>query len=148
MRISPQPAAYLQRAAQHYAQLVPTHPMEVEEWADALAACRQLTSDLIYQGQWPAQAIPEAANSKPEEPEANGGLTKSEQLVSQDLVQFWNSLPQAGHAAALATAVHTCQSTLQSRILRRLYPDYWVSTPGSLQRDAQVERERWKSPRS
>ena len=143
MRISPQAAAYWQRAADDYARLVPTHPMEAEEWHDGLAACRQLATDLVYQGQWPAQASPEGSLPEPGEPEANGGLTRSEQQVSHDLVQFWNSLPQAGHVAAMATAVHSCQSALQSRILRRLHPDYWVSTPGSLQRDAQFEKERW-----
>lgn len=137
------PAAYLTRAAENYTRLVPTHPMEAAEWQDGLDACRQLAADLVFQGKWPEVTPGPPAIPPVKEPESQGGLTRSEQLVSHDLVQFWNSLPQAGHVTAVASAVHACQSTLQSRILRRLYPDYWMSTPNSLQQDAQAERERW-----
>ncbi|MBN9418096.1 hypothetical protein ABS71_09825 [bacterium SCN 62-11] len=122
---------YLERAAANYAKMVPTHPMEKQEFSEALEACRELTD------QFEPTALKDL--EAPGEPAKNGGLTRSEQLVSQDLVNFWNCLPQGGHSAAVATAVHHCQSALQSRILRRDYPNYWMSTPGSLQQDAQNE---------
>ncbi len=124
---------YLDRAAAHYAKLVPTHPMEKQEFSAALQSCRDLTDQF--------QPTAEIELSPPGAPEKNGGLTRTEQLISQDLVNFWNCLPQAGHSAAVATAVHHCQSALQSRILRRAYPDYWMSTPGSLQQDARNEEK-------
>lgn len=122
---------YLERAAANYAKMVPTHPMEKQEFSEALESCRQLTD------QFEPTALKEL--EAPGEPAQNGGLTRSEQLVSQDLVNFWNCLPQGGHSAAVATAVHHCQSALQSRILRRDYPNYWMSTPGSLEQDARNE---------
>jgi len=128
---------YLERAAANYAKLVPTHPMEKAEFQDALQAFQELTDDFT-----PTQ---EKDLTAPGDPEKSGGLTRSEQLISQDLVNLWNCLPQGGHTAAVATAVHSCQSALQARILRRAYPDYWMSSPGALQKDAQVESERWKS---
>lgn len=137
------PAVYLQRAAADYARLVPTHPMEAQEFQDGLDACKKLASDLVYAGGWPEDVVLPPREPKVGDPEANGGLTRSEQLVSQDLASFWTALPQSGHVAAMASAVHLCQGALQSRVLRRLYPNYWMSSPGSLQRDAQVERERW-----
>lgn len=122
---------YLDRAAANYAKMVPTHPMEKQEFREALEQCRQLTDSFE-----PTQLKPLEA---PGEPVENGGLTRSEQLVSQDLINFWNCLPHGGHSAAVATAVHHCQSALQSRILRRDYPNYWMSTPGSLEQDARNE---------
>jgi len=127
---------YLERAAANYAKLVPTHPMEKGEFQEAIKTCEKLTDQFI--------PTAEKELTAPGDPEKSGGLTRSEQLVSQDLVNFWNCLPQGGHSAAVATAVHNCQSALQARILRRAYPDYWVSSPGALQKDAQVESERWK----
>ena len=137
------PAAYLKQAEADYARLVPTHPMEASEWQDGLAVCRELAADLIYAGKWPEQAALPDILPEVGEPLANGGLTRSEQLVSSDLVQFWNSLPQSGHVAPMATAIHTCQSMLQSRILRRMFPDYWASTPSALNLDATAEQQRW-----
>lgn len=138
------PAVHLKRAAADYARLVPTHPMEAQEFRDGLDACKQLASDLAYDGNWPEDVVLPPRDPQVGDPEANGGLTRSEQLVSQDLAQFWTALPGHSHVAAMATAVHACQGALQSRVLRRLYPTYWMSTPGSLQQDAKVERERWK----
>ena len=128
---------YLERAANNYAKLVPTHPMEKAEFEEALKICQELTDKFT-----PTE---EKDLNLPGEPEKSGGLTRSEQLVSQDLVNFWNCLPQGGHSAAVATAVHHCQSALQARILRRAYPDFWMSSPGALQKDAQTESERWKA---
>lgn len=128
---------YLDRVAAHYARLVPTHPMEKQEFSEALQSCRDLTDQF--------QPTAQIELRPPGEPEKNGGLTGTEQLISQDLVNFWNCLPQGGHSAAVATAVHHCQSALQSRILRRAYPDYWMSTPGSLQQDAQNEAKLIKT---
>lgn len=137
------PAAYLQKAATDYKSLVPTHPMEKDEWEDGLAACKTLVTNTIYGGKWPENIPAIEEEVKVGEPQANGGLTRTEQLLSQDLVNFWNSLPQGGHIAQIATVVHTCQSTLESRILRRAYPDYWTNIPGSLAQDASAEKERW-----
>ena len=142
------PAVYLNQAGVDYARLVPTHPMEKSEWDDALGTCRHVVADLIYDGKWP-DPLPPPPDTTPEvgEPDVNGGQTRSEQVVSDDFANFWTSLPASAHVAATATAVHTLQSCLQSRILRRLYPNYWASTPGSLALDAQREQERWNLAR-
>ena len=124
---------YLDRAAANYARMVPTHPMEKQEFSEALQSCRDLTDQF--------QPTADKDLSQPGPPEKNGGLTRTEQMISQDLLNFWNCLPQGGHTAAVATAVHHCQSALQARILRRAFPDYWMSTPGSLEQDARNEEK-------
>ena len=86
---------------------MPTHPMEKEEFMEALKTCQDLTEKFT-----PTE---ERDLTLPGEPEKSGGLTRSEQLVSQNLVNFWKCLPQGGHSAAVATAGPDAASRAPSR---------------------------------
>ena len=143
-----EPAAHLERAAQEYLNLVPTHPTEQEEFLHGASEVQKVVAEVLYGGHWPeSDELPELPSSKrPGSPKDNGGLTRSEQLVSDDLIQLYrktvgSATPQ--QHKRLATAIHLCQSGLQGRILRRDYPNYWMSAPGSLERDSQRESTRW-----
>ncbi len=143
-----EPAAHLERAAQEYLNLVPTHPTEQEEFLHGASEVQKVVAEVLYGGHWPeSDELPELPSSKrPGAPKDNGGLTRSEQLVSDDLIQLYrktvgSATPQ--QHKRLATAIHLCQSGLQGRILRRDYPNYWMSAPGSLERDSQRESTRW-----
>ena len=143
-----EPAAHLDRAAKDYMSLVPTHPTEQDEFLHGATEIQKVVSEVLYGGRWPESGeLPELPHPKtPGAPKENGGLTKSEQLVSDDLIQLYRKT--VGSASPqqhkrLATAIHLCQSGLQGRVLRRDYPNYWMSNPGSLELDAQREASRW-----
>lgn len=144
-----EPAAHLHRAANEFLSLVPTHPTERDEFLEGAGEIQKIVAEVLYGGRWPeAQEMPNlSAPPKPGEPAQNGGLSRSEQLVSNDLIELYRktspsvSTPQ--QHKRLARAIHLCQSGLQSRVLRRDYPNYWMSSPGSLQKDAEREAARW-----
>lgn len=142
-------AAHLERATQEFLDLVATHPTEQEEFLHGAQEIQKIVSEILYDGRWPdAEEMPKLpAHKKPGSREDNGGLTKSEQLVSDDLVLIYRktsgSVKTPDQHKRLAFAIHLCQSGLQGRVLRRDYPTYWMSSPGTLEKDAQREAERW-----
>ena len=142
------PAAHLDRAADEFFALIPTHPSAAEEFAHGLQEIKNVVGEILYGGRWPEQQeLPKLpAHKQPGEPKKNGGLTRSEQLVSNDLIEVYRKTASSANPEQhkrLASAIHLCQSGLQGRVLRRDYPDYWMSSPGSLARDAQREQARW-----
>ena len=74
----------------------------------------------------------------------------SEQLVANDFISLYREVaPHVQHDPQmhkrLASSIDICQSSLQSRVLRRDYPDYYFSLQGSLAQDAEREAARWKA---
>lgn len=144
-----EPAAHLHRAAGEYFALVATHPTEMAEFEHGLTEVQAVVGEIMYGGEWPeAEELPQLpGHSFPGEPKDNGGLSRSEQLVSEDFVQIYrktvNSIKNPDQHKRLASAIHLCQSGLQGRVLRRDYPNYWMSTQGTLEHDAQREKQRW-----
>ena len=145
-----EPASHLQRAASEFFSLVATHPSATEEFQHGLNEVKDIVGDIMYGGQWPEpNGLPKLpSHSFPGEPSKNGGLSRSEQLVSEDFVLIYrktvNSVRNPQQHKRLASAIHLCQSVLQGRVLRRDYPNYWMSSPGTLQQDARREQQRWK----
>lgn len=144
-----EPAAHLGRAQQVFEGLVATHPSERDEFQQGVLEIRQIVGEVLYGGRWPEpQELPQLGPSKrPGPPAENGGLTRSEQLVSEDLINLYRKTAPAVTSPQqhkrLASAIHLCQSGLQGRVLRRDYPDYWMSSPGTLAQDAAQEQQRW-----
>lgn len=143
-----EPAAHLERAGGEYFSLVHTHPTERDEFSHGVRELQGAIADILYGGRWPEPeempALP--GQARPGTPADNGGLTRSEQLISNDLVSIYRKTRPSANPAQhkrLVTAMHLCQSGLQSRVLRRDYPNYWMSTPGTLAQDAQREMNRW-----
>lgn len=62
----------------------------------------------------------------------HGGLTRFEQAVMDGLVAAWDAfvlLPHSAHSEAGADfrrAIHEAQRILATRIVGRLYPEYWI----------------------
>jgi len=143
------PKAYLQRASSEFLKLIPTHPQEQDEFMSGATEVREMVSEILYGGEWPDDEVSLPPHQQPGSPATNGGLTRSEQLISNDLIQIYRitspHVREPEQHKRLASAIHSCQSGLQSRVLRRDYPNYWMSTPGSLERDADREKERWGS---
>ena len=142
-------AGFLNRAAGEYLSLVQTHPSEFSEFHHGLGEVQDVVGEILYGGRWPEDSEIPALPRQPHpgQPSENGGLTRSEQLASSDLVELYRStapsVKNPAQHAKLASAIHLLQSGLQGRVLRRDYPNYWLSSPGSLQQDAQREEKRW-----
>ena len=141
-------AAHLERANQEYMSLIHTHPTEAKEFSHGAQRLKTILADILYGGEWPqSEEIPKLPKqATPGKPQDNGGLTRSEQLVSNDLVSLYrkaNKQATQTQHEELVTSMHLCQSSLQSRILRRYHPNYWMSSPGTLMADSQREQVRW-----
>ncbi|MCA9779296.1 MAG: hypothetical protein KC800_21365 [Candidatus Eremiobacteraeota bacterium] len=144
------PAAFLNRASGEYLALVPTHPSDRDEFVAGVEQIQSVVAEAMYGGRWPEDSeLPSLpAQGRPGDPARNGGQTMSEQLVANDLIALYREVaPHVQHNPQmhqrLASSIHVCQSGLQSRVLRRDYPDYYFSLPGSLQQDAEREAARW-----
>jgi hypothetical protein len=143
------PAAHLNRADAEYSKLVPTHPSDSEEFSHGVESIKAIVAEVMYGGRWPEDSeLPNLGSpAKPGEPARNGGQTRSEQLVANDLIDIYREVSPhvktTEQHKRLASSIHICQSGLQSRVLRRDYPDYYFSLPGSLDKDAQREAGRW-----
>ena len=146
------PAAFLNRATGEYLALVPTHPSDRDEFLHGVEQIQSVVAEAMYGGRWPEDSgrptLP--APGPPGSPAKNGGQTKSEQLVANDFISLYREVaPHVQHDPQLhkrlASSIHICQSSLQSRVLRRDYPDYYFSLPGSLAQDAEREAARWKA---
>lgn len=141
-------ASRLLTSGHELARLVSTHPTEYEELSTAYQQLSEFVGQTLFGGTIPGD-IPLAPADKPVRPPAEaGGMTGSEQMAMNHLVSFYREasalMPSQQHHKKLVLAMHQVQNQLMGRVLRRDYPDFYLSIPGSLEADQQQEDQRWR----
>jgi hypothetical protein len=97
------------------------------------SACASCGNDIVFIGPYwdHVGELKPRHPAWPSVPSEKSGLTPQEQEVMDALVSAWNkykNLPGASfpnEQSDFIQAIHQAQSVLQSRIIRRLYPEYW-----------------------